>query len=64
MSSEFERKGGVRQFYEDLAAIRRTLLKLKRTMDTDGCYNPFNKGAPYLGKIVGKVRCELEGALK
>jgi len=60
MSSRFEQSGGVTQFYDDLKAIRKIVLKLQRTMDTDGCYNPFNRHAEAAGRITSEIRSKLE----
>ena len=61
---EWEMSLDIEGFYEDIAAIRKILLKLRRTMDTDGCYNPFNKVAPYLAEVASKTRARLEADLK
>ena len=60
MSSEIEKSGRIGQFYEDLKKCRKILLELQRTMDTDGCYNPFNKVADPVCNVVAECRQTLE----
>jgi len=60
MSSEIEKSGRIQQFYEDLKKCRKILRELQRTMDTDGCYNPFNKDAEAVCDAAKSCRQTLE----
>jgi hypothetical protein len=48
------------QYTEDLKKCKKILREIQRTMDTDGCYNPYNKVAWFLGYIVHEARAKLE----
>lgn len=50
------------QYLKDLKACKQILREIDRAMDTDGCYNPYNKNAPFLSKIVHEARKKLEEA--
>ena len=44
--------------------IRSIMLKIIRTEETDGCFNPYNKGFEYLCEIVSEVRGILKEKLE
>jgi len=41
---------------QEIKEIQKILRELKRTTDTDGCYNPYNLVYPYIAKVVHEVR--------
>lgn len=44
------------RFYEEADECIHILRELKRTEDTSGCYNPFNKSFPRIASVVHTLR--------
>lgn len=46
----------LRRFQKESKEIRSIILKLMRTEDSEGCFNPYNVGFDYLVDCVHEVR--------
>lgn len=49
----------VLEHLEEIKEIRKILLELRRTVDTDGCYCPYNKVYSRQAKVVHEIREKL-----
>lgn len=46
----------IKQHYVEIKECREILRELKRTVDTDGCYCPYNKVYPHQAEVVHEIR--------
>ena len=47
---------GVSQHLRELKECQQILRNLTKTVDTDGCYCPYNKVYPHQAKVVHEIR--------
>jgi len=48
------------RFYEDRKVVVEIVREMTRTVDTDGCYNPYNKSAASICEAMDECRRFLE----
>jgi len=52
------------QFVDDVKKIKQIIKEIKRTDETEGCYNPYNVTFPYLVKLTHEIRIKLEAGVE